>query len=298
MFYHKSHGTCTSWSIYATTVLRALGIPTRMVLAIPAADPCDRDQVRMVEAGIKHHEVRAAIIDGIDRVGPSFASHTFNEVYIGHRWRRLNYTTLGQNILDRNYFGLMIHVHTFRDLDDANLTATWGWRYGQGKRDAVFRFSNPYRTMSISDSFGAHAKVKNPPVKEHKAITISKAYWAESAAPTFMKSWAAGLKDGDGHVLIHGDEWFDDRDHLQYKTFMRRADKQFFFRAEGRPEVHGQVSMNFFTHAADKVREVEIVIPRGELAKMASGVPYRVHAANATSSYKWKVAEGVTLTKR
>jgi transglutaminase-like putative cysteine protease len=38
MFYGRVHGSCTSYSIYLATVMRALGIPTRIVFCIPPAD--------------------------------------------------------------------------------------------------------------------------------------------------------------------------------------------------------------------------------------------------------------------
>jgi len=38
MFANRTYGTCTSTAIYQTMVLRALGIPTRMILCIPLAD--------------------------------------------------------------------------------------------------------------------------------------------------------------------------------------------------------------------------------------------------------------------
>src|SRR5262249_30998759 len=39
MFYNRSHGTCTSAAVAQATVLRALGIPTRIILTIPLVDP-------------------------------------------------------------------------------------------------------------------------------------------------------------------------------------------------------------------------------------------------------------------
>jgi hypothetical protein len=117
----------------------------------------------MAEKGLTHHQVRTTALTGLSAAGSSYANHTYLEVFVGRRWRRLNYTTLGQNILDARYFGLMIHVHTFNDLSEANLAATWGTRYALGKRDEVFRHSNPYGTVSLEDHFGEHAKVPNPP---------------------------------------------------------------------------------------------------------------------------------------
>ncbi len=176
MFANKTHGSCTSTAIYETTVLRALGIPTRMILCIPLADGSDPAQVEMVDKGLTHHQVRRDAYLGVTAGGNSFSSHTFCEVFVGGRWRRLNYTTLGQNVLAQNYLGLMIKVHTFNDLSEANLAATWGTRYAKGLRDDVFKHSNPYCLLEVSDHFGKYASVPNPPVAayEHKQITIEK----------------------------------------------------------------------------------------------------------------------------
>src|SRR5262249_16324708 len=55
MFENRCYGTCTSTAIYLTTCLRAVGIPTRMILAIPPADGSDPAQLRMIEDHISHH---------------------------------------------------------------------------------------------------------------------------------------------------------------------------------------------------------------------------------------------------
>ena len=88
MFYNKTRGSCTSLAVYLTTVLRALGIPTRMVIVIPAIDSNDEDQLRMIERGISHHKIRKALL-GAFRSQHGFVAHTFNEVYIDGRWCRL-----------------------------------------------------------------------------------------------------------------------------------------------------------------------------------------------------------------
>ncbi len=68
MFYNKTHGSCTSFAIYLTTVLRALGIPTRMILVVPAADPSDREQLMLVNKHITHNKVREIMLAGLRRV--------------------------------------------------------------------------------------------------------------------------------------------------------------------------------------------------------------------------------------
>src|SRR5262249_15882405 len=120
MFEHRSYGTCTSAAVYQTTLLRALGIPTRMILCIPLADGSDPAQGGMVDKGLTHSRVRHDALLGVLSGGSGFTSHTFCEVFVGGRWRRLNYSTLGQNVLERKYLGLMLKVHTFNDLSEAN----------------------------------------------------------------------------------------------------------------------------------------------------------------------------------
>ncbi len=114
--------------------------------------------------GLTHHGVRAKVQTAARKAGGSFNSHTFNEVFVGGRWRRLNYSTLGQGILDRNDLGLMTHVYTFGDLAEAGLTETWGRRCALGERDDVYRHANPYRTLAVSDQFGEPADAPNPEV--------------------------------------------------------------------------------------------------------------------------------------
>jgi RNA polymerase sigma factor (sigma-70 family) len=85
MFGHKTYGTCTSTAVYQTTVLRALGIPTRMILCIPLADGSDPAQIDMIARGLTNHRVRSVASLGAISGGDSFASHTFCEVFVGGR---------------------------------------------------------------------------------------------------------------------------------------------------------------------------------------------------------------------
>jgi hypothetical protein len=211
----------------------------------------------------------------------------------------LNYTTLGQNVLEPNYLGLMIHVHTFKDLSEANLAATWGTRYARGRCDEPFPHSNPYRLLEVSDHFGKYATVPNPPADEHRRVTIGKAYWPESdAAPATVRELRWGKEPGSGRFFVHCGEWLENvGDYLQYKLFMRRADTHFVLRAKGRPDVACQVSMNFYTDHSRNLCELEVAIPPAEYAKMARGVAYSLHPVNGKKGYEWKVREGVSLTR-
>jgi hypothetical protein len=163
MFYNKTHGSCTSFAVYLTTVLRAVGIPTRMIIVIPVLDASNREQLGWVKERIKHNKVRVTMLAGLGRFMAGFVAHTFNEVYVGKRWHRLNYAKLGQPILDQHLYGLHTHLYTFNDLSEANLAPTWGFRYGKGTRSDVFKHSNPYSAATLSDLFGCHSNIPNPP---------------------------------------------------------------------------------------------------------------------------------------
>ncbi|HJZ92016.1 MAG TPA: sigma-70 family RNA polymerase sigma factor [Gemmataceae bacterium] len=301
MFARKTYGTCTSTAVYETTVLRALGIPTRMILCIPLADGSDPAQVEMVEKGLTNHQVRAIAAMGVIAGGTAFASHTFCEVFVGGRWRRLNSAKLGQNVLEPGYLGLMLKVHTFNDLSEAKLAETWGTRYAKGQRDDVFRHSNPYRLMEVSDHFGKDAKLPNPPAddKEHRRVTISKAYQQDSKdAPAEIRALRWSVEQGAGRFFVHCDEWLENAgDYLQYKLFMRRADRNFALKAKGQRDVACQISMNFYSYRGQKLCELEVIIPPAEYARMAKDVEYTLHPVNGIKGYEWKVRDGVTVTR-
>jgi hypothetical protein len=268
-----------------------------VILTIPLVDASDPEQVRLAENGLTHQQVRGTVLTGLAAGGNSFANHTYLEVFVGHRWRRLNYSKLGQNVLDPGYFGLMIHVHTFNDLSEAGLAPTWGARYALQKRDDVFKHSNPYRTISVDDHFGKYAVIQNAPAREHNRITITRIYWADGKdAPEMVKNAAA--TSGGVRFFVHGDEWFDDAgDYLQYRPFLQKVDGNFVLRARGRPDIRCQASTLFITHATQQIREFEVVIPPQEFAKMARDVPYTLHPPDAKAGYRWEVKEGLTLTR-
>ena len=132
MFENARRGSCTSSAIYLSGCLRALGVPTRTILTTPLVDASDEREMQSLER-LRHPEIRAQLKKALARLEHSWASHTFNEVWVGGRWRRLNYDRLGQNTLDPGLFGLLTHVATFHDWSDANMPATWGKRSAEAK---------------------------------------------------------------------------------------------------------------------------------------------------------------------
>ncbi len=300
MFAHRTHGSCTSTAVYLTTALRALGIPTRMVLGIPMVDGNDPAQLAMVRDGIHHHRVRQVLLQGLSGAR-GYANHTFNEVYIGGRWVRLNDRKLGQNSLDAGLMGMLTHVNTFNDLSEVPLAETWGKRYALGERDEVFRYGNPYRCESVSDHFGKFARIENPEVAawEHRTITISRAYWADDpdAHATIKGAKWLNHSAGSRSLLIHGEEWFEDWSGPQYRPFLEAAGREFVFRADGRPDVRGRTTTSSITWHSRGLHEIEVLIPREEYARMEPGVAYTLVPRNEVPGYQWKTRGRVTIAK-
>jgi Transglutaminase-like superfamily len=305
MFDRKTYGHCTSAAVYLTTVLRAIGIPTRMILCIPVADASDPAQVAMVENGIGHPKVRAAILSGLKPGSTNFVSHTLNEVFVGGRWHRLNGTVLGDGILQPRYLGLFIRVHTFTDLAEAGLGETWGVRYATTGRSKAFPFSNPYRALVVDDLVGPYTEAPWAEGKEavtsraeHRKLTITRAYWARSVdpAPWFDHDELAA-RSGSGEIfLFHVKEWFPEQSYGQLKRFMDRADPVIILRADGHPDVPARLNGWFHTGTEPERREFEVFIKAPDLARMAPDIPYRLVPGNK-SKLRWAVADGVRISR-
>ncbi len=149
MFERRVRGDCTASSILQATVLKALGIPTRIVVNVPIADANHPSELEMTRQGIRQKPLQTTLLAYLTATKGYWANHTFNEVYVGNQWTRLNYNRLAQPVVDKAYLGLMVQVANVSDWSEAHLE-TWGMhqveRRGQG-------FSvNPYRMLSIQDS--------------------------------------------------------------------------------------------------------------------------------------------------
>ncbi len=177
LFSARKYGSCTPSAILLTTILRALGIPTRIVLAIPPIDSYSDQQMDLLRSGIQDNKTRMTITAGVGKSRSSWSSHTFNEVFVGGRWVKLNYNHLGQKILDKNYFGLLIHVNTFTDWSQGNIGMTWGMRQSQetdpSQLTPLLSSRNAYTALSIRDQFPVHRPWENPPL----ILTPNEFHW-------------------------------------------------------------------------------------------------------------------------
>jgi hypothetical protein len=293
MFYQKVHGSCTSTSVYLTTILRALGIPTRIVFCIPPFDPNDARQAEMFYEGIRHHRVRETVRSAIDGM-TGFANHLFNEVYVGNRWVRLNYAKVGQPILDARYFGLLTHIFTCADLSQVPLAATWGLRYFR-YRDAELKLTsvNPYRLIAVHDHFGPHARVDNPtvPLAQLRTATIVAVHRPDAPGLPRWVDRNALLKQGSD-LLVAYREWIPGA-YLQMRAFEKRVGHEFGLVAPGQPEIRASLSGLRLSQGDGTFQAYGLKIAPGDRAKVVSGVAYTLRPINTNDTYTWQLAARV-----
>jgi hypothetical protein len=296
MFERRVHGSCTSSAILWDGVFRALGIPTRIVLMIPVVDASDPLELGWLGTKLENHRVSALLRDALP---PSEAwnNHTFDEVFVGGRWRRLNYATLGQGILDRDYLGLMTHVATVADWADGEFAKSYGVRelLHRGEKDA-FGGANPYACVDLSDRFGVHGRIEKPPAQLHEKLTIERLYWWSS------RERGVDMKLDDpataGHLLFHVAELFPDLGARQYADFYDAVDHDFLLLAEGRPDVPAHATRGWWCNQKTSQREFYLRVEPTDVAKIEKDVAYGLVANNAKPGRRWIVAPGVTIVRK
>jgi hypothetical protein len=240
--------------------------------------------------------VRRTVARAIVPLGTGWSSHTFNEVFVGGRWRRLNYDRLGQNVLDPGYFGLMTHVATFSDWSDGEMAKTWGRRQnGAPGKDDPFGGSNPYSSVELSDAFGAHAKLDNPELPEHRTLTITKLTWWSSPERTVEMR----LDDPAtaGHLVAHVKEVFPEEDVGQFNDFRAGADPRFVLRAAGLDDVPVRHDRGGWFDPRGELRDFYLRIDPKDVARVEIGVPYSLVPLNETGTRRWAIADGLTLVR-
>ena len=293
MFEAGARGSCTSSAIYMSGCLRALGIPTRTVLCIPLVDASDPTEVRMVKQRLEHNGIRRLVKDAVDGGENSWTSHTFNEVFVGGRWRRLNYSRLGQNIIDSGgSLGIMTHVATFFDWADAKMPETVGRRQKSNAKTDVFGGRNPYSTVSLRDQFGVHCRVENPPADQEQ-LAINRLVWSDS------KELPEGIFDfmqkEDRFGLVAHLNDVGDTDDL--RSFLAKADLRLYLHADGHPRLSVGLHANCWW--ADNGRGW-IYVPFGPADRRdhMRNVLYRPEARNGNQGFALTLEDDLRVSTR
>ena len=294
MYEHRLCGSCTSAAIYLTTGLRAIGIPTRMVRAVPLVDASDAAQIELVRRGITFAPIRDIILAPLESLGSSFAAHSYNEVFVGGRWQRLNYQRLGQPALDRGTFGLMIHIHRYGDFSEAGIGDTWGNWINKDHGAAEFPGANPYRAIDISDQFGAYCRIRPDRPRDHDRLTIARLYWLDSReAPDILRD--SGIEPGT--LIAHVDEWFpEEPDGDQLKRFTQRVDRDMVLSSAGHRDITARVVIGCSSSQDGRLAEILINIDGGR-ERLTPGVRYQLVPRNGTEGFAWRVLPHIRVVR-
>jgi hypothetical protein len=281
MYLNKTHGACTSSSTYMATILRALGIPTRIILTVPACDGNDQAQVRKLVAAVRYHQAARAI--KLAGASNGFANHVFNEVFVGGKWVRLNYNKLGQSILDAGYGGLLTHVYTALDISEVPFAKTWGARFAleQGPKLSSI---NPYQLLTAKDDLQPGAPFVNPEVEELKIQTVIAVV---KPGDPGLPDWAKLPVDSDAFFQVK--EWIKGQNYMQMRDFVSDASSTFVLTSPGNPSITATLSgLNVSDeHGGFQAYAVKLS------AKPAPGAVYSIVPQNGDHPHKWFIESGL-----
>lgn len=291
MFEHRQRGSCTSSAIYLSGCLRALGVPTRTVLCIPVIDASD-DGEQALLGRLQHNGVRKTLQGVMRGMRQSWASHTFNEVFVGHRWRRLNYDKLGQNTYDPGLFGLMTHVATFRDWADADMPATVGRRQKSDQPADVFGGRNPYSTIALRDEFGPHCALTNPPA-DVEQMSIAKVVWTDG--PELSDDMRESLRSSERFGLIVCLEGLASSE--AFRDFVNASDHRVLLEAQGQPTLGVGFDPRCYWYD-NGAAWIYVPFGAGDRRDLVRGVEYAFRPRNAHAGLAWVVPADLRVVRQ
>lgn len=232
------------------------------------------------------------MLPALRRLQGAWSSHTFNEVFVGGRWRRLNGDRLGQDVYDPGLFGVLTHVATFRDWADAHMPDTIGRRQTLRRYDDVFGGPNPYSTIALRDAFGPHCDLTNPepaPI----AGRVTGVAWGDGAdAPEHIRAWFAKRGVFGLVAKVEGPASFD-----EVKQLLAASDLRVLLTAPGAPTLGVGFEPGAFWWQQDHAM---IVVPfgAGDRRDHVAGKRYAFVCRNQGGGAGWQVADGVDVPPR
>ena len=291
MFRRGQRGSCTSSAIYLSGCLRALGIPTRTVLCIPLLDAGDEREWQLVREGIREPRVRAKVLTAMRGSERAWSSHTFNEVFVGGRWWRLDYHDLGVGILRSERFGLLTHVATFRDWADAGVADTIGRRHALGRRDARLDGANPYSMISVSDAWGVHSSRDWLVVPQLEA-TIESFTWSDD--PNLPEDVRSSVERSGRFGLFARVTGVSNGGAL--RELLDVADLRLFLDAPDRPSLSAALDPGYWWFQGDHAL-VFVRFATGDEHGIAERVAYRPRLLNEHPDVALAVDPDVRITR-
>ncbi|MBN8218039.1 MAG: hypothetical protein J0L75_15460 [Spirochaetes bacterium] len=167
MWESKTYEWGLSWCSYFATVMRSLGVPTRIVQFVPIINADSREQRYYLAQSIKPEDVKNYLDDSVrfcfanQMLQDPVQVITMNEVYIGNRWTLLYLPKDLKGIMfpasPRVFHvtpGYLFRVHTFADPGDQNYSASWGKQMAGLLKVKDMPGPLPFRILSLTPRVG------------------------------------------------------------------------------------------------------------------------------------------------
>ena len=150
MFKARQHGVCDSRATLRATILKAVGIPTRLTLAIPLIYCYEGEKEELIQ-NLKRESLHGGYVVSKPKSPKhtSIANHSYNEVYVNNKWIRLD-RDLNEGPAFNNTH-LFLKIVSFADWSDVDFTYSWS-------REQWFT-RRPYKTLELSDAIPKHTSV-------------------------------------------------------------------------------------------------------------------------------------------
>jgi hypothetical protein len=146
MFKERAHGTCSSLATLRTTMLRAAGIPARFLQTLPLFNRYENDPEPLMD-GMR----RRVFAQGYEwGAGGGGANHVYNEVFLGHRWVRVDEVVgTGAFVGDK----LFVKVYSAAD---------WNNLYSPRPEEEGSNENRDFRTLEATDREPKHRSPTAP----------------------------------------------------------------------------------------------------------------------------------------
>ncbi len=140
MFKARAHGTCSSIATLQATMLRAAGLPARLIQTLPLSNRYEADPVPLVD-----RMRRRMYAPGYDwGPGGGGANHMYTEVWLGGRWVRVDRDVGTGPMVGNKLFVKVFSAADWNNLYPARKPAEWD----NENRD--------FRTLDVSDAEPRH----------------------------------------------------------------------------------------------------------------------------------------------
>lgn len=135
-FYNQTHGSCGSTANFHSTILRSVGIPTRIIQTIPLLDIDNAHQKSLLDN--LSSDTRSKVTSQMGY------NHFLVEAFIGNRWIRLNNSEFENHVEMRGAFIKVVAFSSWKEVDFAH---PWG------------QSGRPYSLIEVDEQKAVHPSI-------------------------------------------------------------------------------------------------------------------------------------------